>query len=430
MSWQLDAAGANTAKGAGEGSVMDCLTFPPRPTTPPEIAKYRRSTALAPGQRYQHYGVSDDFRSMNLSERTFGAAASQGDVHAAELINHHALTELQRINIAKSEKVYRGAAREPLGRTVDRHITLPSKFTEGKVPFGCLGKSSMEPAKDIIFPQLSEEQVKGDEIYKRSHGNFAPGEQRNRGYKWHVDPTTTRFGVKGDTLAFNGVSKNIADVLKGAGENPSVINTKKVEDFRNMSDILGKTKNLGQDSASRPFDTIYGKGSASGRKKGGQWGAAEVIKGKYTDVQQMPDHDLGKSITPGFRNISFEDRAYGCPSIRSDLPAGNPNKRSLADSQNYGDDVPAQDLINPPTFSDLAIDALAMSQRKTKAQLVALFAKIGFQLEPAVSDALFVDASAGSNYATINAFRDAVSEYVAAVEEGREREWRELRRVV
>ena len=46
---------------------------------------------------------------------------------------------------------------------------------------------------------------------------------------------------------------------------------------------------------------VYGKSSAS---KG--IGAGEIIKGKYTDEDNKPDRDLGKSITPGFRNISFE----------------------------------------------------------------------------------------------------------------------------
>jgi hypothetical protein len=85
------------------------------------------------------------------------------------------------------------------------------------------------------------------ELYKRSHGSYAPGEQRRRGYEWPVDPEMTRFGAKGDTIAFNGVSKNIADVLNGTqGGGPGVVNTKKVEDFRNMADILGQSKNLGQ----------------------------------------------------------------------------------------------------------------------------------------------------------------------------------------
>ena len=55
-----------------------------------------------------------------------------------------------------------------------------------------------------------------DELYKRSHGNYAPGEQRSRGYNWNVDPNTTRFGQKGDTIALNGVSSNIAEVLNAS----------------------------------------------------------------------------------------------------------------------------------------------------------------------------------------------------------------------
>jgi hypothetical protein len=70
----------------------------------------------------------------------------------------------------------------------------------------------------------------GIDLYKRSHGSYAPGEQRRRDYKWNVDPDRTRFGAKGDTIAFNGVSKNIADVLNNSANltKSSVVNTKKV----------------------------------------------------------------------------------------------------------------------------------------------------------------------------------------------------------
>ena len=65
-------------------------------------------------------------------------------------------------------------------------------------------------------------------MYIRSHGSYAPGEQRDRHYNWPVDPTTTRFGCKGDTIAFGGVSKNINDVLKYTDEKPSALSIKKV----------------------------------------------------------------------------------------------------------------------------------------------------------------------------------------------------------
>ncbi len=107
-------------------------------------------------------------------------------------------------------------------------------------------------------------------------------------------------------------------------------------------------------------------------------------------------------------------RAYGCPSIRSDIPAVHPSRRSLADSQNYGDDVPAQDLINPPAFSDLAIGPTSLNEEKSKAVLVALFKRIGYSFDPAVSDAIFERAAQGRNVATVNSFRNCVNEYILA----------------
>lgn len=68
-----------------------------------------------------------------------------------------------------------------------------------------------------------------------------------------------------------------------------------------MGVILGQSKNLGQDSASRSSDMVYGKKNPN---KG--LSALEVIRGKYSEEETAPDKDLGKSIMPGFRNISLE----------------------------------------------------------------------------------------------------------------------------
>jgi EF-hand domain-containing family member B len=418
---------AGTSDAGGGGNAKECLDFPARPRTPPEYAKYRKSTKLAPGQRSSHYGIADDLKTMNLTAETFGVQSDRGNGSAAELINHNQLTALQRMNIEKAEKVYVGAAREPLGRSIDRGNHLPDKFTIGNAPFGRPGASASEPAKTIIWPEVNADQIEGDEIYKRSHGNYAPGEQKCRNYNWYVDPVTTRFGVGGKNIALNGVSKDVAEVLSGAGETKSIINTKQVEDFRNMGDMLGKTKNLGQDSAARPFETAYGRSAASGRAGG--WSAAQVIKGKYTLKQQEADHDLGKSITPGFRNISLEDRAYGCPSIRTDLPKGDPMKRSVSDSQNYGDDVPAQDLISPPAFSDMSLEPTTFQNPKSSSEIRKLFEKINIHLEDEVFDAIWNDAGPRGNMVSLNAFRNCLNEYLDDVEIGNEAAWRARRGV-
>ena len=126
------------------------------------------------------------------------------------------------MELIKAEKVYKQRAREPLGTTYMRDgIRLPEKFTTGKESFGIKSVSSLEPAKEIIFPDIKEEDIKAEEIYIKSHNNWPVGAQRSRGIDWtktSANPETTAFGRKGDTIAFNGVSANIAVVLNPAGK--------------------------------------------------------------------------------------------------------------------------------------------------------------------------------------------------------------------
>lgn len=180
-------------------------------------------------------------------------------------------------------------------------------FGIAKVPFGMPTKSSADAAKEIMFPTTIYDNEEGDNLYRRSHGSYGPGEQKLRNYQWPLDPNQAVFGRKAGTSALNGASTNIAEVLKGSSklENP-LVSKKSVEDFRNTGDVLGMSRNLGQDSASRPFDMIYGQSSAAILKAKRVHTAAEVIKGNYNLEQQLPDKDLGKSIMPGFRNITNE----------------------------------------------------------------------------------------------------------------------------
>ncbi len=211
-----------------ETTAKDCITFSERPSTPPEVRKYRRSTYLEPGKRFQHYGIVEDLQKMNLESKVYGNMSDAGNGTAAELLSHKKLSELEKINMVKAEKVYKGAAREPLGKTVDRHINLPDKFTKEGRPFGVTSKSSLEPAKDIIFPNLSANDIENEEVYKKSHGSYGAGEQKKRDYRWPMDPGVTVFGCKGDTIALNGVSKNIAEVLNPPSNDRNIVTSKRV----------------------------------------------------------------------------------------------------------------------------------------------------------------------------------------------------------
>ena len=78
------------------------------------------------------------------------------------------------------------------------------------------------------------------------------------------------FGIKGNSLAFNGVSNDVGEALRGGtiSEQSSSITRKEVEDFRNSGDILGKIKNLRQQDVNRSSDLAFGIPSGVPRKGG------------------------------------------------------------------------------------------------------------------------------------------------------------------
>lgn len=126
------AAGTNSFGKTG-GTAKDCLKFDERPSTPPEIGKYRKSVTLAPGVRFQHHGTAADYAAKKLDTLTFGEVSERGSNNtAATLLSLNKVSDLESMNRTKAEKVYRSQAREPLGHTLDRGTILPSKFTEGK----------------------------------------------------------------------------------------------------------------------------------------------------------------------------------------------------------------------------------------------------------------------------------------------------------
>ena len=147
------------------------------------------------------------------------------------------------------------------------------------------------------------------------------------------------------------------------------------------------------------------------------------MRGRYTEEQQQADIDLGKSITPGCRNIAQEGRVYGCPSIRNDIPKLSIARRSVADSQNYGDDATAAELINPHKFANLAIDASAMEQLRSKQSILNIFKKIGYgDIPEDIIDEIYdeavrrVSGPENNNMTTVSLFRDVLNEYLIAMQ--------------
>lgn len=82
-------------------------------------------------QRFQHPGVAEDYTQMKLDEKIFGYVDKSVKTTASDLLSHPKPTELERINRVRVESIYKSVKREPLGRSPERSVVLPSKFTLG-----------------------------------------------------------------------------------------------------------------------------------------------------------------------------------------------------------------------------------------------------------------------------------------------------------
>jgi hypothetical protein len=69
------------------------------------------------------------------------------------------------------------------------------------------------------------------------------------------------------------------------------------------------------------------------------------------------------------------DRAFGCPTIRTDIPYKV--WRSVADYNNYGDEPEAVDLLFPSTATELGITEADFQQLRDRQAIKELFEKIG-----------------------------------------------------
>ena len=104
-------------------------------------------------------------------------------------------------------------------------------------------------------------------------------------------------------------------------------------------------------------------------------------------------------------------------------------RKSLADSQNYGNDPTARDLINPPAFAELNLPEDSTTRQRSKENLLEVFARIGYTLDRVVADCIFNEASGGSRSASITEFRIALNGYLDALEAGDIEDWRRARGV-
>lgn len=403
-----------------------CMSFETRPVTPEEVRRYRKSYFAEPGSRIAHPGLINDLKQIDPLTK-FGIVTT-GSHHVQDVLANAPATEYQRIALAKSEANYASHKREPLGKSYTRGHVLPANMQKPEFAFGISGTFG-DSARELLYPSTSFNNRQDEELYKRSHGSVAPGEQKNREYQWgaaKIDPHKYRFGVKTNAVGAEGLGASAClnpemdETLPRTG-----ITAKQVEDLRSTYDHLGKPRHLGASSSNLPPDHIFG--APLKKDPGSAW---DCIQGQYSADEQQPDADLGRPANYGWKNTSAETRSFGVPSIRSDIPL--PGKRSIADGQNYGDDSSAKELLYPEEFASSGISDAEFVQPRDKKSLRVLFEQIGYKLPDEIFALVWLDATHCGRYTprglcSVAEFRDALNNYLEADENGQSavQEWQQ-----
>lgn len=215
----------------------------------------------------------------------------------------------------------------------------------------------------------------------------------SRKYEWPAPITTDshfRFGTGGG--GGGGVQEGVGAKLAlnyecedDGGFPKSQVVRRTAEDYRHVNnDKLGVSRNMMQGSA--PVPPGHGFGIVA---IGSDVSAGECIRGWYSVEEQLPDADLGKCVKPGRRNVTTETRAFGTPSVRSDIPGPSLEKRSVADTQNYGNEVGASALLNPQRFELQGVPDKEFLLRRPKDELESILRCCGYTFGDGVYDELW-----------------------------------------
>jgi len=355
-----------------------------------------------------HYGIVNDPKPGD--NFVFGKKTAVSD-HVPNVVKYPEMSKLAEYNNDLNEAKYGSHKREPLGKPMPRNYEFPEEVKKEDFKFGVKVVDS-ESAKVVLFPENGEkhESPEVQAMYLKTHGNYEPGQQKERGYKWPVDKSNFRFGYQENDREENGAAKCVQPERFGDVFPKTTIVQKTVEDYIEVTkDELGKVKNLGQ---SGDPNMAFG---AKVKKGGEEWNAALCIHGDPSSAQEVaPDKDLGKcakaNCTNTVRKPGDENRVFGVPTVRNDIP--RKDKRSVADHQNYGDEPGACELLFPSNYLEFGVSEADFNASREKDEIKMIFENIGFKYKIGKFNAIYSKAQEYSKNGevSVRTFLEAVKE--------------------
>eukprot|EP00002_Diphylleia_rotans_P021961 TRINITY_DN428_c0_g1_i5.p1 TRINITY_DN428_c0_g1~~TRINITY_DN428_c0_g1_i5.p1 ORF type:complete len:385 (-),score=77.65 TRINITY_DN428_c0_g1_i5:588-1742(-) len=329
-----------------------CMHYIEPPPTPDHMRKFRLSGTGAPGITVKHPGRANDPPPLPESKAYGDRVVYTYGVNS--IANPPPVSNFVQAVHDQKESVYLSRKSGPLGRSLSRNYSFPEQVFEPSFSFGHSPEISL-PAKEVIYPVPADENEQTKELYKKSHRDFEAGEQKTRAYDWEsarVDPTRFQFGYKQE-IEQEGVKKSLlwngGDAATGKPQ--AIVNTAVDRRDQYVHSSLGKVRKSHAAKDQHDPNHVFGLESL-----GRNFTAGEVISGNYSKEEQQPEPDLGtyrRGISPSTVKALNVSRAYGTPSIRSDLRL--PPIKSVTNYTNYGNELPIKGLLYPNRFSDQGI---------------------------------------------------------------------------
>lgn len=307
----------------------------------------------------------------------YGARISDGET-VVSVCKSGQLVGVAEYRHACSEAVYQSTRTEPLGRGFVRGHALPAHTADPN--FRGFGKPSEQERgtafKDVISPRGAElESEAAKELYRRTHCSYDPGEAATRRYEWPCAVAANphfSFGAP-NRADSNKQGLGVKNALSpAAAAQGRVIGPITVAHHRQVTGHqLGLSRSLLQ--APPAFTEGHAFGLPSTLEP---ISAGELIRGSYSEEEQQPDPDLGRSIMVGRRNVLTEC-PFGMPSVRYDRPAPPREKRSVANTINFGDDAGTAGLLSPGRFAGSGVDESDFYARRSLEELRSIFKGAG-----------------------------------------------------
>jgi len=157
-------------------------------------------------------------------------------------------------------------------------------------------------------------------------------------------------------------------------------------------DALGRHKRLGGGDRKLPPGTVFGCPSAREPEPC----VAELIRCGYSEEEQQPDADLGKTLHEGWRTAAT-------------VAGGEPGWAASAGAANCAKTEVPQ-LLAPPRSAELGVGTAQMAALRSREEMAGLVAAAGLVLEAEGFDEVFSAAAGaeggGSDHCSLAGFLD------------------------